>query len=43
MDHNHKTGQVRGLLCDRCNLTIGALEDDAALLQKAIDYVVRHA
>lgn len=39
VDHSHKTGRVRGLLCKRCNLTIGAAEDDIALLGKMIAYL----
>lgn len=26
LDHNHETGKVRGLLCDRCNLLVGKVE-----------------
>jgi hypothetical protein len=26
-DHNHKTGQVRGMLCCKCNLSVGLIED----------------
>ena len=28
VDHNHKTGKVRGLICDRCNLWLAAIEFD---------------
>lgn len=38
-DHSHITGTFRGLLCNACNRGIGYLKDDAALLQKAIDYL----
>ena len=39
VDHNHETGEVRGLLCSNCNVAIGLMKDDPDLLQKAIDYV----
>lgn len=39
VDHNHKTGQVRGLLCHKCNLAIGHFKDDAALVAKALQYL----
>ncbi len=39
VDHDHKTGLVRGLLCDRCNVGIGCLKDDITILQKAIIYL----
>jgi len=43
LDHNHTTGQVRGLLCHPCNSGIGKLKDDVNLLQKAIHYLQQHA
>ena len=42
IDHDHKTGAVRGLLCSRCNTTIGRAEDDVLLLQSMIDYLKKH-
>lgn len=39
VDHCHKTGKVRGLLCSLCNTAIGKLNDDPAILQRAIDYL----
>jgi hypothetical protein len=39
VDHNHDTGDVRGLLCNRCNSGIGMLLEDVNLLQHAIDYL----
>jgi hypothetical protein len=42
VDHCHNTGKIRGLLCTRCNTSIGRFNDDVELLQKAIDYLKTH-
>lgn len=39
IDHCHATGAFRGMLCGRCNLTIGALGDDTSLLLKVARYL----
>lgn len=39
VDHCHKTGNVRGLLCNNCNRAVGLLQDDPDLIAKAAIYV----
>lgn len=39
IDHCHRTGKIRGLLCARCNKTIGLLEDDRQLALNIIQYL----
>ena len=42
VDHNHKTGKVRGLLCMKCNPGIGNFQEDVDLLQSAIKYIQKY-
>jgi len=39
IDHNHDTGKVRGLLCDKCNKLLGSSFDNINILKKAIEYL----
>ena len=39
VDHCHRTGKVRGLLCNSCNLGIGKLGDTIDRLKKVINYL----
>lgn len=41
LDHCHKTGVLRGLLCSKCNRGVGFFKDDPQLMQKAIKYLRR--
>lgn len=43
IDHCHKTGGVRGLLCRGCNTGLGMFKDDPELMRRAISYLERHA
>ena len=42
IDHDHVTGKVRGLLCSRCNIALGLLDDDARKLRLAASYLEAH-
>jgi len=39
IDHNHKTGKVRGLLCLNCNTALGHLKDNKEIMLSAIKYL----
>ena len=39
MDHNHKTGCIRGLLCSKCNTMLGLAKDKDYILEKAAKYI----
>lgn len=43
VDHSHRTGKVRGILCPRCNTGLGMFKDNPAALRAAADYLERAA
>lgn len=39
VDHNHTTGKLRGLLCQRCKRGLGHFDDDPLRIRKALEYL----
>lgn len=39
VDHNHETGEVRGILCLKCNLVLGHARENTTILYRAIVYL----
>lgn len=42
IDHCHKTGKIRGLLCRSCNTALGKFGEKIENFMRAIDYIQRH-
>ena len=43
VDHDHKTGKIRKLLCRNCNTAIGHMKEDIDVLKKSIKYIEEHS
>lgn len=41
-DHCHRSGVVRGLLCNKCNLGLGMFRDSPAVVEAALMYLRKH-
>ncbi len=39
IDHDHKTGKVRGVLCHHCNIALGSFNENPLILVRAIKYL----
>lgn len=42
VDHCHSCGEIRGLLCSRCNTALGSLKEDIGVMMRAIEYIKFH-
>lgn len=42
VDHDHKTGATRGILCHGCNIMLGHSKDNIEILKNAITYLEKH-
>lgn len=42
VDHNHKTGEVRELLCFNCNVSLGFLQEDPARIGGLLRYILKY-
>lgn len=40
VDHNHKTNQIRGLLCSNCNFLLGQAKESKEILINAVNYLI---
>jgi hypothetical protein len=42
LDHDHETGEIRGVLCGACNQTIGYAREDIVRLKRCAAYIMKH-
>lgn len=43
VDHDHRTGEFRGVLCQPCNLALGHIQDDPAIAIAPFEYLMKGA
>lgn len=42
IDHDHRTGKVRGMLCKSCNAGLGQFQDNVVVMRRAVKYLEFH-
>ncbi len=43
VDHCHSSNEVRELVCNACNVALGAVKDSPTIASRIIDYLVKHS
>lgn len=43
VDHCHKTGKIRGLLCSKCNAAIGFLRENINIINNCVNYLTKES
>lgn len=43
IDHNHKTGKIRGILCHNCNMILGHCKDSKEILSNSLGYLDKYS
>ena len=42
LDHDHKTGKIRGMLCHSCNNALGHFKDNTKIMLQAVKYITNY-
>lgn len=42
VDHDHNTNEIRGWLCDKCNIALGYLSDDENTITRLAEYMYKY-
>lgn len=42
IDHNHATGEIRGLLCQKCNQALGLLNENPVIIRSLLKYIIKN-
>lgn len=43
LDHNHSTGEIRGVLCHQCNIALGMIKENKTIAENLIKYIEKYS